>query len=122
APSPASVSVATGSTTAPVSFLVSSLGAFNATVTLSCSGLPAGTNCQFQPSLSVVPIGGNPVAVILTISTSAGTPAGTSQVTVTALTPGEPAKSQTLTLIVGVAPDYSLAIANSTLVGSVNVP
>ena len=121
APSPASVSVSPGSTTAPISFLVSGLGAFNAAVTLSCSGLPAGTNCQFQPSSSVVPSTGNPVAVTLTISTTASTPAGTSQVTLTASTPGEPAKSQTLTLIVGAAPDYSLAIANSTLVGSVNV-
>jgi hypothetical protein len=122
APSPASVSVAPGSTTSPVSFLVSALGAFNATVTLSCSGLPAGANCQFQPSSSVVPGPGNPVAVTLNISTAAGTRVGTSIVTISASTPGEPAKSQTLTLIVGAVPDYSLAIANSTLVGSVNVP
>src|SRR6266496_3848310 len=122
APSPASASVTPGNTTLPISFLVSALGAFNATVTLSCSGLPARTSCQFQPSSSVVPVGGNPAVVTLNISTGVGTPVGTSTITISASTPGEPAKSQTLTLIVGAAPDYSLAIANSTVFGSVNVP
>jgi photosystem II stability/assembly factor-like uncharacterized protein len=121
-PSPASVSVVPGNTSPPVSFLVSGLGAFNATVTLSCSGLPAGASCQFQPSSSVVPVSGNPAVVTLNISTSAGTSAGTSQVTLTASTPGEAAKSQTVTLIVSAAQDYSLTVANPTLVGSVNVP
>ena len=61
------------------------------------------------------------MAVTLTISTSAGTPAATSQVAVTASTPGEAAKSQTVTLIVSAAQDYSLTVANPSLVGSVNV-
>src|SRR5262249_14149927 len=34
---------------------------------------------------------------------------------------GEPAKTQTLALVVGSAPDYSLTIANPTIVGSVNL-
>ncbi len=121
APSPASVNVAPGNTTSPISVAVSSLGAFNATVALSCSGLPAGAVCQFQPSASVVPSSGTPALVSLSISTSGNTPLGTVQVTVSATTPGEPPKTHPLTLVVTAAPDYSLAIANPTLVGSVNV-
>src|SRR5262249_52262135 len=68
-PSPASVSVIPGNSTTPVSFVVSALGAFNATVTLSCSGLPTGATCQFQPA-SVVPTSGTPASVTLNISTS----------------------------------------------------
>lgn len=121
APSPASVNVAPGNTTAPISLAVSSLGAFNATVALSCSGLPAGAACQFQPSASVVPSRGSPAPVSLGISTSGNTPLGAVQVTISATTPGEPAKTQPLTLVVSAAQDYSLAIANPALVGSVNV-
>src|SRR5262249_24561105 len=119
-PSPASVSVIPGNSTTPVSFVVSALGAFNATVTLSCSGLPTGATCQFQPA-SVVPTSGTPASVTLNISTSSGTPTGPSQITITASTAGEPGKSQAVTLVVGAAPDYSLTIANPTIVGSVNV-
>lgn len=121
APSPASVSVVPGNTTAPVSLTVSALGAFNASVALSCSGLPVGAACVFQPSSSVVPSGPNPALVTLNVNTSAGTPVGTFQVAISASTPGESAKTQTLTLTIGSAPDYSLAIANPTMVGTVNV-
>jgi hypothetical protein len=122
APSPAAVSAVPGNTSTPALFVISALGAFNATVTLSCSGLPAGASCQFQPSASVVPSGNSPATVGLSISTSANTPVGTSQITVSASTPGELPKSQTLALTVGAAADYSLTISNPTLVGSVNVP
>ena len=120
-PSPASVSVAPGNTTTSISLLVSALGAFNATVTLSCSSLPTGAACQFQPAASVVPSGASPAAITLNISTTSSTALGTSQVILSASTPGESAKSQTLTLTVGVAPDYSITISNPTLVGSVNL-
>jgi len=121
-PSPASVSVAPGNTTTSISLLVSALGAFNATVTLSCSSLPTGAACQFQPAASVVPSGASPAAITLNISsTTSSTALGTSQVIISASTPGKSAKSQTLTLTVGVAPDYSITISNPTLVGSVNL-
>jgi hypothetical protein len=121
APAPANVSVLPGNTTSPVSLTVSALGAFNATVALSCSGLPFGAACQFQPSASVVPSNANAAVVTLSISSSSNTPVGTFPLTITGLTPGEPAKSQSLTLTVVSTPDYSLAIANPNLVGSVNV-
>jgi hypothetical protein len=122
APSPASATVSPGNTTAPVSLLVSALGAFNASVTPSCSGLPAGASCQFQPSTPVVPTSANPAAITLNINTLSSTPLGTSQVTITASTPGEASKSQTLTLVVSAAADFSIDISNAALVGSVNVP
>lgn len=56
------------------------------------------------------------------INTLNSTPLGTSQVGIAASTPGEPGKSQTLTLTVSAAPDYFIDIPNPTLVGSVNVP
>ncbi len=68
-----------------------------------------------------MPNGASPAAITLNISTANSTPLGTSQVIVSASTPGESAKSQTLTLTVGAAPDYSVTISNPTLVGSVNV-
>jgi hypothetical protein len=120
APSPASVSP--GNTAAPVSLLVSALGAFNASVTLLCSGLPAGASCQFQPSAPGVPSSANPAAITLNINTLSSTPLGTYQVTITASTPGEASKSQTLTLVVSAAADFSIDISNAALVGSVNVP
>jgi hypothetical protein len=62
------------------------------------------------------------VAVTLTVSTSATTPVGTWPLSINAVTPGESAKTQTLTLLVGSAPDYTLSIANPSLTSSVNVP
>lgn len=54
---------------------------FNASVTLACSGLPAGASCSFTPK-SPVPVSAS-TPVTLTILTSAATPSGTSTVTVT---------------------------------------
>lgn len=122
APAPSSVSAIPGNTTAPVSLLVSGLGSFAGTVAMSCSGLPAGASCQFQPSntvdLSVV----NPVPMNLTVSTSGNTPLGTSQITIIASSAGSPDRTQPLTLTVGAAPDYSLTISNPSLTSNVNTP
>jgi hypothetical protein len=122
APAPASISVIPGNTTAPVSLLVSGLGSFAGMVTLSCSGLPAGASCQFQPSNSVNLATGNPAPVTLTLNTTSNTPLGMSQITIIASTPGSPDKTQPLTLTVGAAPDYSLTIANPSLTANVNSP
>jgi hypothetical protein len=121
-PSPASVTVIPGNTTSPASFSVSGLGSFAGNVTLSCSGLPAGASCQFQPSATVDLSVVNPAPVTMTVSTSSSTPLGTSLVTITASTAGSPDKTQSLTLTVGASPDYSLAIANPSLTSNVNTP
>ena len=120
APVPSTVTVAPASTSVPVSLQVSALGSFAGSVALSCSNLPSGATCQFQPSSSVSPTSSAPVTASLTIATASVTPAGTFPITVSATVPGEPAKTQILTLVVSAAPDYSLALANSSLTGSVN--
>jgi hypothetical protein len=85
-PPPASVSIIPGNTSAPVLLSVSALGSFSGTVTLSCSGLPSGASCQFQPSTSVAPTNGNSVLVTVSVTTSASTPIGTSQIRINAIT------------------------------------
>src|SRR5205823_4171324 len=62
APSPASISVTPGNIGATVSLPVSAAGSFNGSVALSCSNLPAGAACKFQPSASIAPTKGNPVS------------------------------------------------------------
>jgi hypothetical protein len=119
-PSPSAISVTPGGTSASVSLLVSALGSFNGTVTLSCSNLPNGASCQFQPLTTVSPTHGNPISINLQIVTALSTAFGTFPITITATTPGTPAKTQSLTLTVSASPDYNLAISNSSLTASVD--
>ena len=119
APSPASLSATPGSPSASASFSVSASGSFNGSVALSCSNLPAGSACQFQPA-TVSPTKNNPVSASLSISTLTSTPLGTFPITINATTAGAAAKTQTLTLVVSTSPDYSLSISNSSLTTSVN--
>jgi hypothetical protein len=118
--SPATVTVTPGSTSVPVSFTVSAAGAFNSSVALSCTGLPAGASCAFQPSNTVTPTSANPSPVTLNIGTLAGTPVGSSQVTINASTAGGPTRTPTLTLVVSAAPDYTLTVANPSLTVQAN--
>jgi hypothetical protein len=100
-PSPASVTVSQSATSAPVNFQVTGLGSFNAAVALSCTGLPAGVTCNFQPSSSVHPTSTTPVAVTMTVSTSASTPTGTFPIAIAANATGAPSpKAQNLSLVV----------------------
>ena len=111
APSPTGISVNRGSASASVRLLVTADGAFNASVSLSCQGLPTGANCSFSPSNNVTPRQALPVSLSLTIHTSATTPAGTSSVTISANSVGAPAaKTQTFSLIVTMNPDYNVTL------------
>lgn len=120
-PSPASVSVAQGRTSAGDAFVVSGAGAFSGTVTLACpgSGMPAGVSCSFSPSASVSAL---PATVILTFTAATTTPIATTAITISATTPGAPApKTQTVNLIVTApTPDYTLTISNSPLSAAAN--
>lgn len=121
APNPATVSANRPTASNATTFQVTAAGSFNQSVTLACSGLPAGANCNFSPSATMSPTSGNPVTVTLTIGTSNNTPTGTSTVTVSATTANAPEpKMQNLTLTVTALPDYILAISNPSLSTLIN--
>jgi hypothetical protein len=100
--------LASGPTT---TFTVSATGVFTGTVTLGCLGLPAGVTCNFSPSSTVNPTRSNPVALTLTISSSAAV-AGVTAVTLTADSTGLIEKTQSFSLTVE---DYTLSISNPTV-------
>lgn len=92
---PSTASVTPGSSASYI-ISVSGLNGFNSAVALTCSaGLPSGASCSFVPP-SVTP-GSAPVSSNLTISTSAVTPAGISNVTITG-TSGSLSHNTTLNL------------------------
>ncbi len=124
APSPNSLSVGQGGTSAASTFQVTASGSFAGTVTLSCSaGLPAGAVCVFSPSSSVNPTSSSPVTVTLTVTAGTGTPLGGPKiVTLAATVAGAPSpKTQTFTLTVtGPVPDFAIAVTatpNATVAG-----
>ena len=128
APSPNSLSVEQGGTSAASTFQVTAAGSFAETVALSCpAGLPTGAACVFSPSSSVSPTSSSPVTVTLTVTAAAGTPlGGPATVTISALAAGAPsAKTETFAVTVtGLAPDFAIAVTaapNSTVVNQ-NVP
>jgi hypothetical protein len=74
--------VAAGQTTSPYNLAITPTGsAFAGVVTLSCSGIPSGAQCNFTPN-PVVPET-NSVNVVLTIATTSATSGGTYAVTLT---------------------------------------
>jgi hypothetical protein len=112
-PSPSSVTVNEPGSSPVIRFQVTAAGSFSGQVSLSCSGLPSGANCQFSPSNTVSPTSGNPVNVTLTVSASAETATGTSPIVITGNTPGGPEETQPLSLTVTDTADYALSITNS---------
>ena len=118
-PVPAAITLAPGTSSAPISLTVSAAGAFSGTVGLSCTSLPAGITCQFQ-SQSVNPKAGNPTAVTLIVSAAGTAAPGVGQITIQAATTGTSPKTQTLSVTVGTAPDYALTVSNPTLSAQVN--
>ncbi len=91
--------VTAGQTTAAYNLTIQPAGSsFTSPVTLSCSGLPTGTACAFNPSTPVTP-GSSSASVALTISTGTSTSAGTYSITVTA-TSGPLSHSTTVSLVV----------------------
>ena len=93
-------------------------GSFDDTVNLSCGNLPSGASCNFLPSGSVNPTSSSPVAVTLTVSTTADATAGTVPITINGSVTNGPTKTQSLSLTI--TPDYSLAISNPSLQAYVN--
>ena len=112
-PSVSKLTMGASTTSAPIAFQVTAAGPFSQAVNLSCSGLPTGATCNFQPSGSVNPTASTPVNVTMTITTASNTPAGDFAVTIAASVTNGPSKSQTLSLKVG--SDYSLTISNPSI-------
>ena len=109
APNPGSITAPQGLTSNATSFQVAGGTGFSGTVGLSCSGLPAGTGCNFS-SNAVTP----PQTVTLTVSTTGSTPQGNSVVTITATAPGGASKTQTFTLTVEAPPDFTWTTSSTT--------
>ena len=108
-PSPASVTVPRGTTSAPVSFQVTAAGSFNQSVTVSCSSGIANATCTLTPGATVNPTSTTPVNMTASVSVPAGTAAGSYPVTLQATTAGAPAPLTTsFTLNVTSNPDFIL--------------
>lgn len=125
-PSPNSLTVGQGGTSAASTLLVTAAGSFAGMVTLGCpAGLPTGAACVFSPSGAVSPTASAPVTVTLTVTAAAGTPVGAAVVTISATTAGAPsAKTQALALTVTAPPaDFTIALtaAPSVTVANQNV-
>jgi subtilase family serine protease len=69
--SPTSLTVASGGTATSTVTLVGTAG-YTGTVTLSCSGLPAGTTCSFGPPSSPVSVAGTTAVPVPLMLTNAG--------------------------------------------------
>ena len=112
-PSVSALTLGAGVTSAPITFQVTTAGPFSEGVNLSCSGLPTGATCNFEPSNSVSPSENNPISAAMTITTALNTSAGHYSVTIVASVADGPTKSQPLSLNVG--SDYSLSISNPSI-------
>jgi uncharacterized membrane protein len=109
--STASQTVTAGQTTGPYNLTIQPVGAsFGGAVTMSCSGLPVGAQCPFNPPTAVTP-GTAAVPVVMTISTAITTTPGTYSITVTG-TSASLTQSVNVSLIVttGVSHDFQLAV------------
>lgn len=89
-----------GRATPPISVELLPSPGLNASVQLSCSGLPAGATCNFLPP-SPVALAGNPVSTSLRINTSQNTPCGLYRVRIAGSALGVPTAYVTLRLQVG---------------------
>jgi len=110
-PAPSSITVNRPNSSVPVSFQATAAGSFGAAVDLSCTGLPSGATCNFQPSSTIFPTSASPVPVTLTISTSTVTPSGVFPLTINGATSGLN-RTQNLSLTVTANADYTLVISN----------
>lgn len=111
-PSPTRITEPRGATSPAVSFTVSVQGAFNQSVTLSCSFAPSitGAACTFTPAATVNPTSTAPVNMTATMTVPASTAIGNYTVTLQATTAGAPAPFTTsFTLAVVLNPTFVIS-------------
>jgi hypothetical protein len=109
APSPNSIIVPRGTTSAPATFQATAAGSFNQPVTVTCQ-LPnelSGSSCDLTPQSPVTPTANAPVNMTATVTVPASTAAGTYTATLQATSPGAPATvSVTFSVVVTTNPDF----------------
>jgi hypothetical protein len=110
APSPSTVTVPRGTTSAPVAFQVTAAGSFNQSVTVSCNPGIANASCTLTPGGTVYPTSTNPVNMTASVSVPAATATGDYTITIQATTAGAPAALSTaFDLNVITNPDFVLS-------------
>jgi hypothetical protein len=108
--SPNTATVSAGQS-ATYSVAVQPTSNFGSSITLSCSGLPTGATCSFNPA-SVTP-GTSVASSTLTVTTSTATPMATDTLTITG-TSGALVHSNTVALVVSGVSDFSIAVSPPT--------
>ncbi|MCI0348039.1 MAG: DUF11 domain-containing protein [Acidobacteriales bacterium] len=76
------INVVRGNTSSDITFDAVAAGPYNGTITLSCSGLPAGATCNFISGNTIAPRLGSPVTVTFRVVTLGSTPVGNATVTI----------------------------------------
>ncbi len=114
-PQPASVDIVQGAASQPIALQLSGLGSFTDFINLSCNGLPAGANCNFDPPNPVGMVTSSGFPVTLTVNTSGSTPLGSNNVTIQGDVSGENGpKTQNLDVRV-TSGGFNMSITNSAL-------
>jgi hypothetical protein len=108
-PSPSTVTVPRGTTSAPVSFQVTAAGSFSQSVTLSCNPGITNATCTLTPGTTVNPTSANPANMKATVAVPAGTVPNNYTVTIQATTAGASAPPTSFTLTVTTNPNFVLS-------------
>jgi hypothetical protein len=113
-PLPASVTVARGTTSSPVSFQVTAAGSFNQSVAVLCAVNIPNATCTLTPGNTVIPTPTTPVNMTASIVVPAGATAGNYPVTIQAATAAAPASLTTqFTLKVTANPNFAVSEASA---------
>ena len=108
--SPTSVTVVQGGSGTSTITTVA-LNGFNASISLSASGLPSGASVGFSPTSIPAPGSGSST---LTLTAGASTATGTYTITITG-TGGGKSHTTTVTFTVNAAPDFSISLSPTTI-------
>lgn len=111
-PSPASVTVPRGATSAPVSFQITAAGSFNQSVTVSCTPPIANATCTLTPGTTVNPTATLPVNMTATVTVPGVTVPAIYPVTIQATTAGMQTLTTSFSLNVTFNPNFTLTGPN----------
>jgi len=109
-PSPNSVTIPRGTSSAPISFQATAGGPFSQPVTLTCL-LPdalSGATCAISPQATVNPTASSPVSMTAMLTVPPSVVPGTYPVTIEADTTGAPSVTTTFSAVITTNPDFIL--------------